>query len=221
MRQIITDIFQNARISTRLLPLIEKPAKIVYNKNLMKKIIAIFAGLFICGSALAVKPSNPFTREYKNQLALNLGQGIDSGIIVPLPLRPVPFYMFHLQYSQPTTFFKLPARQSLNIGQTIGLGSKYGWDWNEYTIPMIFLSEDIALSYYKNVYVAAGFGVGLQAQQNERLGAKLLFQFKLIGGYHINEKWGIEIFMQHFSNANTAPENYSYAFYGLGVTYNF
>ena len=205
----------------RLLRPIEKDLKIVYNIYLMKRIIAIFAGLFVCGSVLAAKPSNPFTREYKNQISFNLGQGIDSGIIVPLPLRPVPFYIMHLQYSQPATFFKLPARQSLNIAQTLGFGSKYGWDWDEYTIPMVFLSEDIALSYYKNVYVAAGIGVGLQAQQNERLGAKLLFQFKLMGGYHINEKWAVELFMQHFSNANTATENYSYAFYGAGVTYNF
>ena len=63
--------------------------------------------------------------------------------------------------------------------------------------------------------------VGMQAQQNERLGAKLLFQFKLVGGYHINNNWALELFMHHFSNGNTAPENYSYAFYGLGVTYSF
>lgn len=221
MRQIITNIFQNARISARLLRPIEKPHKKVYNTHLMKRIIAIFLGVFLCGTSFAASTSNPFTRDFKNQISFNLGQGIDSGIIVPLPLRPVPFYLLHLQYSQPTTFFTLPARQSLNIGQTIGLGPKYGWDWDEYTIPMVFLSQDVALSYYKNIYVAAGFGVGLQAQQNERLGAKLLFQFKLTGGYHINDKWAIEIFMQHFSNANTAPENYSYAFYGAGVTYNF
>ena len=158
---------------------------------------------------------------YKNQLTLNLGQGVNSGFIVPPPTQLVPFYLVHLQYSTPTTFFSLPARQSVNIAQTIGLGSRYGWHWDKYTIPMAFLSEDIALFKTKSFYFSGGTGVGLQAQQNERLGAKLLFMFKLAAGWHLNEHWGLEVFMHHFSNANTARENYSYAFYGLGTTYNF
>ena len=188
----------------------------------MKRIVTILSGIILFAApTMAATDNNVFTGKYQNQNAFFLGQGIDSGIIVPPPARFVPFYMLHIQYSQPTTFFSLDARQSINIGQTLGLGSKYGWDWDDYTIPMIFLSEDIALGKYKDFYFATGIGVGLQAQQNKRLGAKLLFQFKLTGGYHIDEHWGIELFMQHFSNANTAPENYSYAFYGLGVTYNF
>lgn len=186
----------------------------------MKQIITILLLIFAL-PAMAVPPANQLTRNYKNQITFNLGQGIDSGFIIPPPTRIVPFYLFHLQYSQPTTFFGLPARQSLNLGQTLGFGSKYSWHWHDYTIPMVLLSGDVMLANYYNLYFTAGAGVGLQAQQNERLGAKLLFQFKLTTGWHINDKWGIELFMQHFSNANTAPENYSYAFYGLGVTYNF
>ncbi|MBP5485955.1 MAG: acyloxyacyl hydrolase [Alphaproteobacteria bacterium] len=189
----------------------------------MKKIAIIFSlAVMLAGfSAFAESAKNTFTRHYKNQIAFNFGQGIDSGFLLPPPLKPVPFYLLQLQYSQPTTFFGLPARQSLNIGQTVGFGAKYGWNWDKYTIPMVLLSGDVRLSEYKNFYVSAGAGVGMQAQQNDRLGAKLLFQFKLVGGYHINDVWALELFMQHFSNGNTAPENYSYAFYGLGVTYNF
>lgn len=185
----------------------------------MKKIATIFAVLFTSFSAYA--SDNPFMGDKQNQIAINLGQGVNSGFLIPPPTQLVPFYFTHIQYSQPTTFFKVPARQSINIGQTLGFGQKYGWDWDKYTIPMIFLSEDIALAYGNNWYFATSIGAGLQAQQNERLGAKLLFQFKLFGGYRINDKWGIELFMQHFSNANTATENYSYAFYGLGMTYSF
>lgn len=185
----------------------------------MKKITVSFISLLISFSAIASE--NPFMGNYKNQIGFHLGQGVNSGFLIPPPSQFVPFYLFHFQYSQPTTFFKLPARQSINIGQTLGLGDKYGWQWDEYTIPMIFLSEDVALLHNDKFYFSAGAGVGLQAQQNERLGAKLLFQFKLIGGYHITEQTSIELFIQHFSNANTATENYSYAFYGLGVTYSF
>lgn len=192
----------------------------MYNICLMKKIIAIL----LCAvslPALADTKPHALTGYYKNQITFNLGQGVNSGFIVPPPTQIVPFYLLHLQYSQPTTFFGLPARQSLNIGQTLGFGNKYGWHWHDYTIPMIVLSGDVLLASYQKVYFTGGAGVGLQAQENERLGAKLLFQFKLTAGWHINQRWGLELFMQHFSNANTAKENYSYAFYGLGMTYNF
>ncbi len=188
----------------------------------MRMFIAILA-IFITTTlpAAAADKWNAFTGYAKNQIAFNIGQGFDTGFLLPPPTRPVPFYLLHLQYSQPTTFFGLPARQSLNIAETLGFGRKYGWNWDDYTIPMVFLSGDVRLSEYRGLYVAAGAGVGLQAQENERLGAKLLFQFKLLAGYHINCRWGIEAYVSHFSNANTAPENYSYAFYGMGVTYSF
>ncbi len=186
----------------------------------MKKLTFGLLGILFALSANA-ESLNPFMNNYKNQVAFNLGQGVNSGFLVPPPSQFVPFYLLHVQYSQPTTFFKVPARQSINIGQTLGFGQKYGWNWDKYTIPMIFLSEDIALVYDENWFFSAGFGVGLQAQQNERIGSKLLFQFKLIYGYKLTDTINLEAFVQHFSNANTAIENNSYAFYGLGFSYNF
>ena len=165
--------------------------------------------------------SNPFMGDAQNQIAFYLAQGFDNGYIIPLPYHPVPFYMAQIQYSQPTTFFRMPARQSLNIAETAGFDKRYGWDWREFTTPIAMASGDIAPIYGDNWYAGIGAGVGLQARQNDRLGAKLLFQFKLFYGYRINERWGVEIYGQHFSNANTAKQNYSYAFYGIGVNYNF
>ncbi len=185
----------------------------------MKKIIT---SLLILGCVCAAyADTNPFMGDAENQIAFYVGQGVDNGYIVPLPYHPVPFYIAQFQYSQPTTFFKLPARQSLNVAETLGLGKKYGWDWTDFTIPLVLASGDVALFYGDNWYTGVGAGVGLQAQQNDRLGAKLLFEFKLFYGYRINEKWGIELYAQHFSNANTAEENHSYAFFGLGVNRNF
>lgn len=186
----------------------------------MKRIFLILY-IFLFGPATYAAEWNPFMGYYKNQIALNIGQGINSGFIIPPPTQLVPFYLVHMQYSIPSTFFGLPARQSINIAQTIGTGTRYGWQWDKFTIPMAFLSEDIALVKYCDFYFSAGAGVGLQAQQNERLGAKLLFMFKMTAGWHLDEHWTIEIFMHHFSNANTARANYSYAFYGLGLAYNF
>lgn len=164
---------------------------------------------------------NPFMGEYQNQLAFGFGTGFDTGILVPPPVRPVPFFIGTMQYSQPTSFFRIPARRSLNVSGTLGLGSGYGWDWPDYSIPIAYITEDIALFKIKSLYGAVGAGAGLQAKENARIGTKLLFQLKITLGYSFNEKWAGEFFIQHFSNANTDTNNYSYAFYGVGFTYNY
>lgn len=185
----------------------------------MRKIAISLLSILCLYSANAA--TNPFMGDAQNQMAFYLAQGFDNGYIIPLPYHIVPFYIAQVKYSQPATFFRLPARMSFNLAETAGFAKKYGWDWRKYSIPIVFLSGDTALLYGKNWYAGIGSGVGLQAQQNERLGAKLLFEFRLQYGYRINEKWGLEIYAQHFSNANTAEENNSYAFYGIGTTYNF
>ena len=187
---------------------------------LMKKIAIVLMSCFAAGAANA--EWNPYFGTAQNQIVVNIGQGVNSGFLVPPPSQFVPFYMLpNIQYSQPTTFFTMPARQSLNFGETVGMGRAYGWDWTDFSIPMVWASGDVALWYGDDWYVGPGIGVGFQAQENDRLGAKLVFQFKISAGYHFTEQWGGEIFVQHFSNGNTAEENHSYAFYGLGVSYNF
>ena len=191
----------------------------------MKKILAVLFALVLPNLAMAdpciLPESNPFMGTYQQQVAFGIGQGFDTGILLPPPVRPVPFYIATFQYSQPTTFFRVPARRSLNISETLGLDRKYGWEWQDYTIPMIYFTEDIALFRYNSIYAGLGAGAGLQAKQNKRIGSKLIFEFKLTFGYNFNEQWAAEFFIQHFSNANTADENNSYAFYGLGFTYNY
>lgn len=191
----------------------------------MKRII-LFLFILICpitswADSCILPERNPFMGTYQNQIAFGIGQGFDTGIILPPPTRPVPFYIATFQYSQPTTFFRVPARRSINISETLGLYKKYDWDWPDYTVPMAYVTEDIALFKYNKIYAGMGAGVGLQAKENTRLGAKLLFEFKVLFGYNFNDKWSGELFIQHFSNANTAEENHSYAFYGLGFTYNY
>ena len=193
--------------------------------KLMKKSCLILPFLIIPLSVMAdsciLPEKNPFMETYQNQFGFGIGQGFDTGWLLPPPTHPVPFYIGTITYSQPTSFFRIPARRSINISETLGLGEKNGWKWQDYTIPMAYLTEDIALFKYKKLYAGVGAGAGLQAQENERLGAKLLFQFKVTLGYNFNKKWAGEFFIQHFSNANTAEENHSYAFYGIGFTYNY
>ncbi len=188
----------------------------------MKRVVisCLVAAIFAT-TTNAATAFNPFMGDYENQLAVNFAGGVNSGFLIPPPTQWVPFTILNIQYSQPTTFFKIPARQSINIAQTFGFGDKYGWHWDAFTIPMIYLSEDIALYSSDRMYAGVGAGVGLQGQQNERIGTKLLFQFKITAGYRINECTSVEAFIQHFSNANTDTANHSYGFYGMGLVYNF
>ena len=174
-----------------------------------------------CIVATAHADTNPFFNGYENQIGLNFGWGVDSGFLIPAPIKWVPFIMLNANYSQPTEFFRLPARKSLNITQTLGSGSSRGWHWDKYTIPIVTLSEDVILAHGEKWFFYSGLAVGMQMQQNERIGSKLLFGFKLGTGYKLSDCSNLEFFMQHYSNGNTAPENNSYAFYGLGLTYNF
>ena len=191
----------------------------------MKKIVAFLLLLILPNISWArdyVLPDrNPFMGTYQEQIAFGIGQGFDTGILLPPPVKPVPFYIGTLQYSQPTSFFRIPARRSINVSMTLGLDEARGWKWQDYTIPMAYITEDIALFRYKRLYAGLGAGVGLQAEENDRIGSKLIFQFKVTFGCNISRRWAMEFFIQHFSNANTADENNSYAFYGLGATYNF
>ncbi len=189
--------------------------------GVMKKIVCALCGLVVATNVAWAERVNPFFKGYENQVAINVGYGVNHGFLLPAPTQFVPFHMLHLQYSQPTEFFGMQARKSLNIMQTLGHGSKYGWHWDKYTIPIAMLSEDVSPLYGEDWYTFIGIGVGFQAQQNERIGSKLLFGFKFGAGYRLSDCTSVELFAHHFSNGNTAPENNSYAFYGLGLTYSF
>lgn len=191
----------------------------------MKKFCILLLLCILPGQVLArdyvLPDKNPFMGTYQEQIAFGIGQGFDTGILLPPPVKPVPFYIGTFQYSQPTSFFRVPARRSLNVSMTLGLHESRGWEWQKFSIPLAYITEDIALFRYKRLYAGLGAGAGLQAEENARIGSKLVFQFKVMFGYNLNKQWALELFIQHFSNANTAEENNSYAFYGLGATYNF
>lgn len=185
----------------------------------MKRILYIL--LFTLTMVPAHAETNPFFNGYENQFVFNIGTGVNGGFLLPPPTQWVPFAMLNAQYSQPANFFRLHARKSLNIIQTIGYGQRYGWDWEKFTIPIGIMSVDIVPAFGKKWYTFIGLGAGFQAQQNDRIGSKFLFTFKFGGAYRLSECSSIEFFAQHFSNGNTAPENNSYAFYGFGLAYNF
>jgi len=164
---------------------------------------------------------NPFFGDYRHQAGLSLGTGVNDSYLVPPPTKPVPFSELHAQYSVPSTLFYFPARFSMNITQTVGFGDKYGWDWPRYSIPILYLTQDLALLHGEKWYAGAGAGAGFQLKKNDRISSTFLFTFKVFAGYKFTERTSAEFYIKHFSNGTTTPENFSYGFYGLGITYNF
>ena len=186
---------------------------------IMKK--SIILTVLIFSTTQAIGNQDPFFSGYTQQITFNIGAGVNSGFLIPPPSQFVPYTTFQVQYSQPTTFFSLPARQSISAVINVGYGQKYGWHWEDFSIPIITFGIDTTPIYGQDWYTFIGIGVGMQAQQNARIGSKLLFSFKAGYGYRLSDCTSLELFMQHMSNGNTAPENNSYAFYGIGLSYSF
>ena len=196
----------------------------------MKHLCLFVALSLFCAPVLAA--DNPFFGEKQNQLSITIGQGFDSGELIAVKhLNHIaPYYMFNLQYSQPTTFFRLPARQSINLVKTIGLkdknydgGCRHGTDceWTEYGAEIFMLSEDVSLYDINNWYFGTGMGIAIQGKENQRLDTKFLMGFRLFAGYKLNDSWSLELVMQHFSNGDTGVENNVYDFWGISAAYNF
>ncbi|MDR1027037.1 MAG: acyloxyacyl hydrolase [Rickettsiales bacterium] len=183
--------------------------------------------LLITGAAGA----NPMFNGAARQISVYLGQGTDGTYLYP-DGHIVPFYLAHIAYSMPNTFFGLPARQNVDVAGTMGFGKTKNyapddaapmaeWDWENYSDAMVYFSEDAALLSGERWWAGAGMGMGMQAHQNERIGTKLIFGLKAFVGMRVSEMWNMEIFSQHFSNGSTDLVNNSYNFFGLGATRNF
>ena len=201
----------------------------------MKKFIIPLSIILAPAAAIAEfypADTNSFFGKAQNQIMLSLGRGFDSGelIIFEHINKPAPFYMASLTYSQPGTFFRLPARQSINLIKTQGFsnGNYNGkcvfngkCQWHDYSNEIFMLSEDVALFWTNRWYAGAGMGAAMAGKQTERENTKFLLGYKLFVGYRFTESWNAEFFMQHFSNGDTGEENNVYDFFGLAAAFNF
>jgi hypothetical protein len=207
----------------------------------MKKLPIIYSLFSILCIGAADANVNPFFGEKQNQIMLNLGQGVNSFSLIPVPDFLVPYNMAALTYSQPATVFRLPARQNFTVTQTVGYGRKYQytdhldtfeWNWNEYNTTIASITWDVALLHGDRWYFGAGMGLAMQGRQTVRECTKFLIPFRVFFGYRITDSWNLELFTQHFSNGDAGGEgflsdkmahggNYSYNFFGVGIGYNF
>jgi len=185
----------------------------------MKKFILI--SIFMLCAMPAAAGENPFFGEYQNQISINPGHGTSAQWLLPFPGDRAHFSMFDFKYSQPNTFFRLPGRQNINVAYVHGWRDDNNWNWTDISVPIFYLSQDVSLYHTDNWYHGTGMGIGMQLQENERVGTKLIFSFKVFSGRRLTDQWKMEFFMQHFSNGSTSENNRSYNFWGVGFAYNF
>ena len=192
----------------------------------MKKLLALALTLALiapCASAASrVNRPNLMFNGHDSQVAMNLGMGTDAMWLLPFPAMPAPLAMFEVRYSHPNEFFRWPGRQNIGVVYLQGWGSdRRDWEWNSFTMPIFYLSQDITLFQTRNWYYGTGMGIGMQLRENDRIGTKLVFSFRLFMGRAISYNWNVELFMHHFSNGSTTANNYSYNFFGVGFLRNF
>lgn len=188
----------------------------------MKSICIFGFAACLAGHASA---SDPFFRGAKNQIgiygAFGTGGSSLKNLVLPTEWEFVPFGMATMEYSQPATFFRMPARANLHAGWTFGWGRKDGEDWRDYTWPMIGLSWDVALLTWRGIYAGAGLGAFIKWRTDARQDSRFVFGTKTFVGYRLSRALSAEVFTQHFSNGNLTPVNGAYNFAGISILVNF
>ena len=164
---------------------------------------------------------NPmFEKDSINSFGLYIGQGTGSGTLFKLFKPDIwdisPMTIINLQYSQPTTFFRLPARQNLHFIQNFAYNSGDGLSFGA-----LGVSLDASLFDYNGFYVGLGIGAYMRDSTDRWVESRLVFGEKFFIGKSVSDKCRIEIFTQHFSNGNFTDKNEGFNFAGISTTYSF
>lgn len=168
-------------------------------------------------TAASAAASNPFFGDNKNQIGITYGRSTGPGgsLLSSLTFtlgqenHAEDFNYFMLQYSQPTTFFRLPARLNGTVGITFG---------NVPDAPsqgIAGISEDVAILHWRGFYYGYGLGGAIQGRVTKRENSQFVFSAKSFLGYRITDAWSVEIVGIHYSNAGLNSPNRGYNFIGL------
>lgn len=185
----------------------------------MKRIV--FFIFLITIPAIAVARDNPmFGQGTENSFSFYTAQGTGSGtlfkIIAPNLWEINRMTIGMLQYSQPTTVFRLPGRQSLHLVQNVAYGSETGLSFGA-----IGISWDAALLDWDGYYTGLGIGPYMRDSRDRWVESRLVAGIKFFIGKRISNRWNIEFFTLHFSNGNLTNKNEGFNFAGFSVGYSF
>ncbi|MBN2893330.1 MAG: acyloxyacyl hydrolase [Bacteroidales bacterium] len=185
----------------------------------MKKFV-FFIFLITIPSFAGARENPMFGQGAENSFFLYTAQGTGSGTLFKL-IAPN-FWDFNrmnllmLQYSQPTTVFRLPGRQSLHLVQNIAYGSEKGLSFGA-----IGISWDASLFDWNGYYTGFGLGPYMRDNRDRWVESRLVFGIKFFIGKQLSDRWNAEFFTIHFSNGNFTNKNEGFNFAGFSVGYSF
>ncbi len=169
----------------------------------------------------AAAQENPmFGPNHLNSVSLYAGQGIGAGslfkLIDPALWKFSPMTMAMAQYSQPMTFFRMPARQNLNIIQNAAYNSTKGLSFIG-----VGISWDVVPLSWCGYYIGAGLGPYYRDSHDRYVESRLVFGEKFFIGKNLDDNWRVEFFTLHFSNGDFTEINRGFNFTGLAINYSF
>lgn len=160
---------------------------------------------------------NPMFGDKQNQLALyaagSTGTGAVSRMGSTLKVEE-DMGLVELQYAQPSTFFRLPARSSVHVAQITGL------DKDQLVFGLA--QEFLFIPNFEHFYAGLGLGIYIKERSTDgRVDSAFTFGEKLFLGYRFDNDVALELYWRHFSNGDITPVNAAYNFVGLGLIKNF
>lgn len=180
-------------------------------------------GLIIL-SLLLMMPAhadNPmFGAGYDNAITLYAAQGTGGGslfkLVDPTQWHISPMTLLMVQYSQPMTLFRLPARMNFNVVQNTAYRSNKGLSFFG-----VGVSWDIVLLQWRGFYLGGGIGPYMRDSKDRYVSSRLVFGEKFFIGARLTDCTQAEFFTLHFSNGDFTETNHGFNYVGLGLTYNF
>ena len=182
----------------------------------MKKIL-IFILFLVTSTSFA---NSMFCENCENSIHLYFAKGTGSGtlfkLVEPNLWENEKMLLVMGQYSQPRTFFRLPARQSLHVVQNIGFEKR-----KDLSFGAAGISMDVALIDYNNFYLGLGLGPYMRDSRDRWVESRLVFGEKFFIGKNISKNINLELFTIHFSNGNFTQKNEGFNFAGIAFGYSF
>lgn len=178
--------------------------------------------IILCAHSFAHAAAyNPmFGDEHQNAITFHVGQSVASGslfkLIDPIMWDISPMTSVMLQYSQPITVFRLPARQNIAVVQNMGYRSNRGLSFVAAGI-----SWDVSLIDWCGFYMGVGIGPYMRDSHDRYVESRLVFGEKVFIGKNISDAWRMELFTLHFSNGDFTETNRGFNFAGMAINFSF
>lgn len=179
---------------------------------------------------------NPIFQDKKNQIMVHGGLSIRGNGIEGYRVRSgdekdeykpnLGFGM--ISYSQPTEFFRLHARRSIEVGGIKGRkkgvvehnnGTTTNRDFSEFDQGIFGVSEEVVLGW-QYFYLTAGIGAYIKTKRDDRISSKFTFGERAGIGTSVGPA-NIEAYIRHFSNGSITEKNSGQNFVGLSAGFKF